>query len=46
MQRVEFIDNAEKKEHIARIILEQLPEWFGIPDSTKEYVENSKRMPF
>mgnify|MGYP003314096742 CR=1 FL=1 len=40
MQRIEFINNAEQKESIARIILEQLPEWFGLPDSTKEYIEN------
>ena len=46
MRRVEFIDNAEQKENIARTVLEQLPEWFGLPDSTKEYIENSKNMPF
>ena len=46
MQRVEIIDNVEQKENIARTILEQLPEWFGLPDSTKEYIENSKGMPF
>ena len=46
MQRVEFIDNAEQKENIAQTILEQLPEWFGLPDSTKEYIENSKGMSF
>ena len=46
MQRVEIIDNVEQKENIARTILEQLPEWFGLPDSTKEYIENSRECHF
>lgn len=33
-------DRAEKQE-IARLILEQLPEWFGIPESREEYIAES-----
>ena len=36
----------EEKESISRTILTQLQEWFGPPDSTKEYIQNSKDMPF
>ena len=43
---IRFIENMEEKESISRTILTQLPEWFGLPDSTKEYIQNSKDMPF
>ena len=35
-----------EKEEIARKVLTSLPEWFGIEDSTKEYINCSKDMPF
>lgn len=41
-----IIDDKEEKEKIAREILSNLPQWFGLPESTDEYVESSKDMPF
>lgn len=43
---IKFIDDKGEKENIANAILNQLPEWFGLPDSTNEYIQNSKNMPF
>ncbi len=43
---VKLIDNVEEKESIARKILRDLPEWFGIEESTLEYIENVRRYPF
>ena len=31
-------ETTENKELIGRAILEALPEWFGIPESTEEYI--------
>ena len=31
---IRFIENIEEKESICRTILTQLPEWFGLPDSS------------
>ncbi len=36
----QIYDNFEKKK-IARLILEALPEWFGIPDAREEYIMDS-----
>lgn len=33
--------NASHKKCIARYILEALPEWFGLPDSREEYIQDS-----
>lgn len=41
----EIID-PEEKETIATKILFALPEWFGLPESTRTYIEESKAMPF
>ncbi len=43
VNRVEDIDEKEK---IAREILYDLPEWFGIPESTESYITDSKDMPY
>ena len=43
---IEFITDEDKKMQIASSILRQLPEWFGLPESTKEYIEESSKMPF
>jgi GNAT superfamily N-acetyltransferase len=45
MELTEIKDNYQKKE-IAKYILESLPEWFGIPESTKEYIDESCNLPF
>lgn len=34
------------KRRIAASVLADLPEWFGLPDSTAEYARESARMPF
>ena len=43
---VKMIENAGEKRAIARDILLDLPEWFGIPESTEEYIRESGSMPF
>lgn len=40
------IEDASLKEQIAETVLKDLPEWFGLPDSTKEYVEKVEICPF
>lgn len=39
----EVCDKSKKKE-ITKSVLEDLPEWFGIEESTKEYIEESAEM--
>lgn len=36
----------ERKAAIAEGILLALPDWFGLPESTREYVEQSRALPF
>lgn len=43
---VRYIADADLKEQIAASVLADLPEWFGLPESTKEYIEKSRDMPF
>ena len=43
---VRMIDTALEKQCIARTVLEDLPEWFGIPESREEYIRESGAMPF
>lgn len=43
---ITYIEETSQKEKIAETILNQLPEWFGMPESTKEYVDESQKMPF
>ena len=40
------IYDAERKQAIAREVLADLPEWFGIPESTEEYIRESGKLPF
>lgn len=40
------IENPAERSRIAREILEKLPEWFGIPESTAEYVAACAQLPF
>ena len=39
---IQRIDNNAAKASIARTVLEALPEWFGIPEATEEYIADSK----
>lgn len=38
---IRILINPEEKKAIARQILEALPEWFGIPESTENYISES-----
>lgn len=46
MTKIIQITNEKQKSDIAASILNSLPEWFGLPESTKEYIENVKKYPF
>lgn len=37
--------NDEDKKSIVKEILNRLPEWFGIPESTAEYIEKCAKLP-
>ena len=43
---IKQIDRDTEKERIARIILESLPEWFGIPQAREGYIAHSRGKPF
>lgn len=43
---IRVVEDKQEKEKIATAILHNLPEWFGLPDSTKTYIEESKELPF
>lgn len=40
------ITDPDQKEHIAEHILTQLPDWFGVPESTRGYIEGCREKPF
>ena len=40
MNIVEILDDLQRQK-ITRYILESLPEWFGIPESREEYIQDS-----
>ncbi|MDD6023831.1 MAG: GNAT family N-acetyltransferase [Oscillospiraceae bacterium] len=42
---IQIIEENELKSQIAKGILYQLPEWFGVPESTNEYVDGCKSRP-
>lgn len=44
--QIKQIANDTAKAHIARTILEALPDWFGIPEATEEYIAGSSGKPF
>lgn len=41
-----IIKDKQHKYQIATEVLADLPEWFGLPESTTEYIECSQDMPF
>ena len=43
---IERIHDKREKIHIARRILERLPEWFGIPESRENYITDSAEQIF
>ena len=44
--QAEMIESPADREKIAREILLQLPDWFGLPDSTQEYIQTCRSLPF
>lgn len=42
---IEKVENIEEKEGIVAEVLLDLPEWFGLPESTKSYIEDSEQLP-
>lgn len=43
---IKEITDKNEKETIAREILYDLPEWFGLPESTEEYIKDSRDKDF
>ena len=43
---IKQIHRDEERKTIARMILESLPEWFGIPEAREAYIAESKGNPF
>lgn len=44
--KINRIDDDTARTAVARSILESLPDWFGIPEATEEYIADSKNRPF
>lgn len=42
--QIHEITQPDEKAQIVEEILLDLPDWFGLPDSTKEYIEQSKQL--
>ncbi len=40
---IKVLTNAEEKKTVARLVLEALPDWFGVPESTENYISQSAR---
>jgi GNAT superfamily N-acetyltransferase len=43
---IKEVINEQEKMEISTYILESLPNWFGIPESTKQYISESSKLPF
>ena len=43
---IKMIELPDTKAEIAERILTALPDWFGIPESTRDYIEKSRKLPF
>ena len=39
--RIQMLDDRQEKQRVARVILEALPEWFGIPEARENYIRES-----
>lgn len=42
---VSKVENPNEKVKIVSEVLSDLPEWFGLPDSTRAYIDKSKNLP-
>ena len=38
------ITDSDEKAHIVEYVLSDLPEWFGLPESTAEYIHDSREL--
>ena len=45
MEIIEIYDNNQKRK-ISTEMLKKLPDWFGIPEATQEYINESSNLPF
>lgn len=43
--KIERVENSEEKAKIVAEVLLDLPDWFGLPESTKSYINDSKQLP-
>ncbi|MDO5755810.1 MAG: GNAT family N-acetyltransferase [Tissierellia bacterium] len=43
---IKEITDKKEKQQIAKEVLHDLPEWFGLPESTEEYINESQDKPF
>lgn len=43
---IRALESAAEKERLSTAVLAALPAWFGIPESTAEYIRESQSMPF
>lgn len=43
---IKKVEDKDIKEKVAREILYDLPEWFGMPESTESYITDSQDMPY
>ena len=39
--RIQMLDDRQEKQRVARVILEALPEWLGIPEARENYIRES-----
>ena len=46
MESIVPITQPDEKAAIAASILNRLPDWFGLPESTRRYIEESRALPF
>lgn len=42
---IKKVDNLKEKKEIVSEVLLDLPEWFGLAESTKHYIQDSKKLP-
>lgn len=42
---VKFIENPQDRQEICFTVLNSLPDWFGVPESVRQYAQGSRNMP-
>lgn len=43
--KIERVENPEEKAKIVSEVLLDLPDWFGLPENTKSYIDDSRELP-